>query len=430
MTSPSKFRMILSENCRLKAMRSFCSYIIFLFMVCTPVLLHAQTKKDDLQRQSDELNEKIALTKKLIREAESGQKLTSNQLAVLREQIRYREALIASISGEIRSIDQEIDSREKNIESLQAELNAMQKEYARMVVSAYQNRSSYDKMMYVFAADDFNQAYKRFKMTQHYAERRKEQMISMQKKQAELAAAVQTLQENKKQKQSLAASKEDEKKAIDDDKKKQEVKLSGLKAEEKKLREQQKKQESDRKKLTARIEEIIRAEIEAERKRTSSSSGTAAGASKLELAPEVKSLNADFEKNKGALPWPVQKGVVTSRFGRQPHPSIAGIEIDNKGIDFTTEKGGHAVAVFGGTVSSVFTIPGAGQNIIITHGSYKSVYSGLETVSVKVGDKVSNNQHIGTVIGNGEDHVLHFEIWKITAESGAAQNPELWLRKR
>jgi septal ring factor EnvC (AmiA/AmiB activator) len=383
-------------------MRSFCSYIIFLFMVCTPVLLHAQTKKDDLQRQSDELNEKIALTKKLIREAESGQKLTSNQLAVLREQIRYREALIASISGEIRSIDQEIDSREKNIESLQAELNAMQKEYARMVVSAYQNRSSYDKLMYVFAADDFNQAYKRFKMTQHYAERRKEQMISMQKKQAELAAAVQTLQENKKQKQSLAASKEDEKKAIDDDKKKQEVKLSGLKAEEKKLREQQKKQESDRKKLTARIEEIIRAEIEAERKRTSSSSGTAAGASKLELAPEVKSLNADFEKNKGALPWPVQTGVVTSRFGRQPHPSIAGIEIDNKGIDFTTEKGGHAVAVFGGTVSSVFTIPGAGQNIIITHGSYKSVYSGLETVSVKVGDKVSNNQHIGTVIGNGE----------------------------
>jgi len=435
MTSPLKYLRISSENCRHNATLMFRLILCTLFILLMQgASLFSQTKKEDLQRQREQLNEQIALTKKLIYESESRQKLTANQLSMLREQIRYREALLASITGEIKDIEREINDREKSVETLRTELKAMQQEYARMVISAYKNRSSYDRLMYVFAADDFNQAYKRFKMTQHYAARRKEQMIAMSAKQEELAKAIRNLQDDKKEKESLAAVKEQEKKSITRDKQNQETKLSSLRAEEKKLRDQQKKQEADRKKLTARIEEIIRAEIEAERKRAAAASAGSAAAGTApkssEMAPEVRSLNADFEKNRGNLPWPVSAGVMTSRFGRQPHPSISGIEIDNKGVDFTTDQEGQAVAVFGGTVTSVFTIPGAGQNIIITHGSYKSVYSGLAAVNVKVGDKVTVRQKIGTVMSDGEDHVLHFEIWKITGEAGAAQNPELWITRR
>ncbi|MFN9801831.1 MAG: murein hydrolase activator EnvC family protein [Bacteroidota bacterium] len=239
---------------------------MFRLILCTLFILlmqgaslFSQTKKEDLQRQREQLNEQIALTKKLIYESESRQKLTANQLSMLREQIRYREALLASITGEIKDIEREINDREKSVETLRTELKAMQQEYARMVISAYKNRSSYDRLMYVFAADDFNQAYKRFKMTQHYAARRKEQMIAMSAKQEELAKAIRNLQDDKKEKESLAAVKEQEKKSITRDKQNQETKLSSLRAEEKQLRDQQKKQEADRKKLTARMEEIIRA---------------------------------------------------------------------------------------------------------------------------------------------------------------------------
>jgi murein hydrolase activator len=406
-------------------------FAVFLFALTAGF---SQARKEDLQKQRDQLNEQIALTRKLIREAETKQKLTSNQLAVLREQIRYREALIANISQEIRQIDGEIRDKESHIARLQADLNAMKAEYAAMIRSAYSNRSEYDKLMYVFAADDFNQAYKRFKITQHYALKRKEQVAAIQKKQSELTSTVTLLQEDKKAKESLASAKAAEKSSISKDKQEQENKLSTLRSEEKKLRDQQKKQEADRKKLTARIEEIIRAEIEAERKKAAAAAAasgtTPSDATKLELAPEVRLINTDFEKNRGSLPWPVKSGVITSRFGRQAHSSIAGIEVDNKGIDFTTEKDGSVRAVFDGTVTSVFAIPGAGQNVIITHGSYKSVYSGLSEVNVSVGSKVRNQETIGKVMFNGEEHVLHFEIWKVSSESGAAQNPELWIKRR
>jgi murein DD-endopeptidase MepM/ murein hydrolase activator NlpD len=150
----------------------------------------------------------------------------------------------------------------------------------------------------------------------------------------------------------------------------------------------------------------------------------------MALAPETVLVNKDFEKNKGALPWPVSAGVITSHFGTHAHPSLAQVTINNKGVDFTTDKNASALAVFSGKVTSIFNIPGAGQNVIVTHGSYKTVYSGLETVSVKIGDAVTAKQKLGTIMYDGEDYTLHFEVWKVGAEAGSAQNPELWIKKR
>ncbi len=393
-----------------------------------------QSRKEDLQKQKEELNERIALTKKLIRESESLQKNTSNQLSILQEQIRYREALIQTISSEIGTIESEIRSKEAAIESLRNQLETMKSEYARMIVNAYKNRSSYDQLIFIFSASDFNQAYKRFKLTQHYAEARKHQAEAILSMQQEIKTQINSLQTDKEQKEKLAETNKTERSSIAKDKQEKERRLSNLRTEEKKLRDQQKKQEADRRKLNDRIEAIIRAEIEAERKRAEEarrkSEPESTAPKTLELAPAVKLLNADFEKNRGALPWPVSSGVITSRFGKQPHSSLAGIVVDNKGIDFTTDKGGAALAVFEGKVTSIFAIPGAGQNVIVTHGTYKTVYSGLSEVFVEVGDNVSLKERIGTVLFNGEDHILHFEIWKVSAESGAAQNPELWIGRR
>jgi murein DD-endopeptidase MepM/ murein hydrolase activator NlpD len=103
---------------------------------------------------------------------------------------------------------------------------------------------------------------------------------------------------------------------------------------------------------------------------------TAKKTTAIALAPETVLLNKDFEKNKGALPWPVSAGVITSHFGKHAHPSLAQVTVNNNGVDFTTDKNASALAVFSGKVTSIFSIPGAGQNVIVTHGSYKTVYSG------------------------------------------------------
>ncbi|MEY3598990.1 MAG: hypothetical protein RL521_1412, partial [Bacteroidota bacterium] len=229
-----------------------------------------------------------------------------------------------------------------------------------------------------------------------------------------------------------------------------------------KLRAQQKKHESDRKKLISKIQDIINKELAEERKREEQERIKALAAiekakpdktnspspkpgespkvavtaktenktTKIELAPEVVSLNANFENNKGNLPWPVSHGAITSHFGKHAHPSLEDIILNNNGVDFTTKQGETVLSVFGGKVTSVFSIPGAGYNIIVTHGTYKTVYSGLAQVNVKVGDKIAAKHNLGTVGLTDDEAVLHFELWAVSSTKGSAQNPESWMRKR
>lgn len=420
---------------------------IILFLLCLLPLnsIFSQTKKE-LQKQRDELSAQIELTKKLLKDSEKQQKSTTAQVQMLNEQMALREKLLGNINGDIKQLDSEINTKSKDISVLKQQVESMKGEYAKMVYNAYRNRSSYDKLMYVFAAEDFHQGYKRFKMTQRYAEARKKQAQVISETKQSIEQNVALLASDKTEKEKLADKKEREKKEIELNKQTQQDKLASLKGEESKLRTQQTKQKADRDRLTSKIQEIIAEEIrkEEERKRaeaakkansTNPTANKDAGASgkstTIELAPETKLINADFEKNKGLLPWPVSSGIITSRFGRHPHASLAQVEVNNNGVDFTTENSAHVLAVFGGKVTSVFTISsGAGQNVIITHGSYKTVYSGLKDVTVKVGDSVDVRQRLGSVISDGEENTLHFEVWKVESTGGKAQNPELWIKKR
>ena len=145
------------------------------------------------------------------------------------------------------------------------------------------------------------------------------------------------------------------------------------------------------------------------------------------LTPEARELSADFEKNKGKLPWPVERGVITSGFGKQPHPVLPGIIIENNGIDITTEKGASVRALFRGEVSSVIVIPGAGKAVVVSHGAYRTVYSNLREASVAKGDKVETKQPIGTVMTEDNSSTAHIELWKITSDGVIKVDPAVWL---
>ena len=442
--------------------------MVVFFLLAVPVWQGVAQSKKDLQKQRDDINNKIEQTKKMIRDSERQQKSTIRQVQLLNEQLAFREQLIGNLNNDIHTIDGEIKRKNHYIGEMESQVNQMKQEYGRMIYNAFRQRTSYDKLMYIFASADFHQAYKRLKMTQRYADARKKQAFTILGKQEEIKSSVDELERDKSSKAQLADAKERERREVEADKTEQQQRLQSLKKEESTLRKQQDKQKADRDKLTARIQSVIAEEIrkenekkmaeekkaaaalatkEAAKKTTTSSAKTgstttaktttaapAAETAKkttvIALAPETVLLNKDFEKNKGALPWPVSAGVITSHFGKHAHPSLAQVTVNNNGVDFTTDKNASALAVFSGKVTSIFSIPGAGQNVIVTHGSYKTVYSGLETVSVKIGDSVTAKQKLGTVMYDGEDYTLHFEVWKVGAEAGAAQNPELWIKKR
>lgn len=409
--------------------------LMVLFVVLFSSDLLAQSK-GDLQKKKDDLAKKIEVTKKLINESEQQQKITTNQLQVLNEQIGLREELLSTINSEITGIEGEIQRKEESLKRLESQLNSLKDEYSNMIVQAYKNRSSYDKLMFVFAADDFNQAYKRMKLLQHYAETRQKQVELISSTQQQIQQSLDDLEKTKNERRQFAQAKVEEKNKIDSDKRKQQDKLNSLKSEEKKLREKVKKQEKESIDLANKIKKIIEEEMKPKvtPPKTSNSgsktNNTPPSAPKMEVAPEVKIASSDFEKNKGGLPWPVTSGIITGKFGKQPHPSVPDNFVNNNGVDFTTEKSAAVNAIFDGEVTSVFHIEGYGENVIVTKGSYKVVYGKLSSVSVKKGDKVSLKQKIGTVMNDGEANVAHLEIWKVTSEGGTPLNPELWLKKK
>jgi len=411
---------------------SFKKLFIFLIFLCVAGASFGQSSAE-LKRRKEALTREIEALKKSQSKIASTKKLSLRQINVLNTQIRLREEKINTINSEVKLLNNQISESTNTVRSLQAQLNKLKKEYAGMVLFAFRNQGAYNKLMFIFASDNFNQAYKRLKYLQQFGDYRKKQAKYIQQTQKELGAKIVELDQNKKQKNTLLHSQENEKVTLGKEKSNQSVQLNKLTKQEKQLKQQVSKKQKEVEQLNRTINAAINREIaeakrraEAAAKAAAAKSGTIAkpvsgGSSVLALTPEAAKLSADFLGNRGRLPWPVTQGLIVARFGTNKYGNVT---IDNNGVDIKTVEGSAVKAIFSGDVSKVFNLNGQ-YNIIIRHGEYFTVYSNMRSVSVSQGDKVSVKQTIGSVITDPVDGTtqLHLEIWK----GSTPTNPETWL---
>jgi septal ring factor EnvC (AmiA/AmiB activator) len=374
--------------------------------------------KADLQKERDAIQAKIATTEKLLNQTASNKRDALVQLRLVNERMSLREQLIRHHQAEIRALERSMTNTDSEIQSLEGHIAAMKDEYARMIQAAYKHSLGYNPWMYVFAAEDFAQAVIRFQLLQSYSSLRKEQVEQIQGSQLELAENRLSLEAKRAELEKVLADVRSERNRLADDRSQRRALVESLKGEESHLRAQVQQAEAEKKRLNDAIRAIIEAELKAER---------ASSAGEFALTPEGKIVSAAFERNQSALPWPVLRGVMTGKFGRQPHPSLPGITIDNNGIDISTEAGSSVLSVFGGTVSSTFEIPGAGWTVILSHGAFRTVYSNLQTASVTKGGQVEAGEKIGTVFTANGQSTLHFEVWSVQGNSHSPQDPTQWL---
>ena len=300
-------------------------------------------------------------------------------------------------------------------------MDELKAEYAHLIQQAYKNRDSYDKLMFIFSASNFNQAYKRVKFIQQYTSYREKQAEAIKLKSEDLIELNESLAVKKQKKQALATEKNKEKKKLNENITISNKTLTSLQQNEKELKKQLKQQVKQREKINKAIDRIIAEEI---RKSKDTNSGN------FVLTPEAKELSSKFSKNKGKLPWPTEKGIITGTFGVHNHPVLPGIKVENNGIDITTEKGSSVRAVFTGTVSAVLDFQHMGKAVIINHGSYRTVYSNLNDVLVEQGQQIDTRQFIGTVLTNKQTGKTeaHFEILFINNKGAfVKQNPSVWI---
>lgn len=395
----------------------------------------AQSRKQ-LEAKRKKMQREIAEQRKALSSTQQEKTVTLDKLNSLNQIIQQRQVVINNLGVEIRSVNYELSQKQKFLDSLTRENNLQKKKLRKTVIKAYKTRKSGREIAFVFSSKSISQAMRRWKYLRKISAYRRHQISTLVSQSQALAKVIGQLEGVKKEKSVLMYENESETKELEVDKKSKQHLVQELSGKEEELRDRIRSNEKAIARLNNEISRLIAKEIEAERKRKARASTTAAksrtgkvsnNANENTLSPQARAIGGAFSKNRGNLPWPVDRGFISQTFGVHEHPDLEGITTVNNGVDITSPKGALASAVFEGTVSAILNIPGQGQAVLVNHGEYFTVYAHLSVVLVEKGQVIRMNQHIGKVMTDDDGKaVLQFQIW----EGQEKQNPQSWLRSR
>jgi len=424
----------------------------------------AQTR-EELQKKRQELEREIEELRQSYAETQNNKKASLKQLALIKRKINAREDLVNGINREVRQLDETIYLNERDIYRLKKELDTLRVKYAKSIVFAYKNRSSYEYLNFLFSATNFNDAIKRMAYLKSYRQNRETQAATIAKSEHMLTEKIGVLSQNKKERLGTLEIQSKQLKVLQEDKKEQDVVVAQLKGREKELSAQMKEREKQRQKVNTAFNAVIRREMEEARKKdearkkqledqkkaqTKVDAATNTSTPKpkpsnndepitgvtttvkdrsyspLESTPEGREMSINFENNKGRLPWPVSNGVVTIEYGVQ---AIEGTKLNRKsdGIEIAVPVGTAVRCVADGEVALAGEVDGE-MIVIVKHGKYFTGYQNLSSVSVSRGQELKAGSLLGksgtSVDGGGAI------VFMIMNERSQFQSPRPWLKSR
>lgn len=380
-------------------------------------------KRAELEKRRQALKAEINQINTLLTSTEKEKQSVLTKAGDLERRIRATENLIKVNNQEANLLTQEINSNENKISVLRKELQALKEDYAAMIQKSYKGHSKQSRLMFLFSSDNFLQGYKRLQYMKQYANYRAKQGEKIKEQTLELQELNKELAKQKEDKDKLLAENRKTQRDLLRDKKEQEQLIAAINKKGNTYQNQIKERQQEINRIDAEIQRLIREAIAAENKKKGSTS-----TSSFELTPEAKALAANFEANRGKLPWPLRQGNISMTFGVHPSPLAKNVTIQSNGIRIETGSNEPARAIFNGSVLKIQLIKGANHTVFIQHGNYISVYRNLVDVSIKKGQQVKTGDVIGRV-GTSRDTgrpTLNFYIVKDTA----FLDPMLWIMRR
>ncbi len=406
------------------------------FILALLVVLHGQTVKE-LEEQRKNALRMLETTSRILNETQRNQRASTNKLNIINSNIQERTRLIRNIDREISALDREMNKLAQETRRLEQQLANLRAEYARMVQEAHINRSVYAKIMFVLSAENFDQSLRRLRYLQEYTAYRKMQVEQIEKTRKEIELRTKTLAQHRQTQIEIKEKQEAEAKKLSEDQKRESQIANELRGRERTLRTQLQRQQRTADELNRRIELLIAEEIRkaeerkraAERTDSRTTTPRPSGESAVErLTKEQALISGNFAANVGRLPWPVERGFISGKYGVQPHPVLRHVTTNNRGIYIQTPARSSARAVFEGVVTQRFSVPGSNNGVIIQHGQYRTVYANLTEIYVRVGQKVDARQNIGRIYTDTENDnktELFFQIWR----DRTILNPESWIAR-
>jgi len=400
-------------------MKFLSKIYIFLFMLSV-IQLNAQdyqARQKKLEAQKISLKKEISQINSLIAESKKRSKNLADDIEDLQLKISVRDKLININNSQLNNLTNIINNQNDRIDDLEVNLKNLKNEYEKIIYNSYKKRSTQMKLMFLFASENINQAFKRFQYFKQYSKYRKKQADRIVQVQQEIENNVDSLVISKTQKEKLIEENKDVKQSLTKEKQQQDNLFKGLLKNQKDYAAQINKKEKQTKLIDNEIQKLIRLAIAESNKNNNSTN--------FALTPEGRLISTNFQANRGRLPWPVKEGVIVRRFGTQPHPVVRTTTINSNGISIATSPNSIAYSVFDGEVLSVYGFSGGNPGVLIRHGKYISNYQNLSSIFVKKGDKINANDEIGVVFTNESNGktVLKFNIFNELKP----ENPTIWL---
>ena len=402
---------------------SILTLLVFALLLCVSNGFSQSNKQQELEKRRQELRQEIQKINQLQQENKSKQKSQLSLIEDYNYKIGVLNNLISVTNQQANLITREINANQKKITKLREELTVLKEDYAAMIVKSYKSKNQQSRIMFLLSSNNFKQAYKRMQYMKQYADHQKQQGQEIKSKSEELQKTNASLLKQKKEKQKLIAENKEIQQTLKKERQQHEILMASIKKNLNVYAAQIKKKQQEADRIDREIERIIREAIASSNKKA----GKATSSSSFALTPAEKILASNFVSNKGKLPWPVEKGYVTLRYGTQPSPIDKSLTIKSNGVRIATERGAKVRAVFNGEVSRIIIIRNSNPIVMIRHGNYITAYKNLSKVYVKEGDTVTTNQDIGEVFtnpSNGET-ILNFIIY----ENTHTLNPAEWIYK-
>ncbi|WP_345224287.1 murein hydrolase activator EnvC family protein [Hymenobacter koreensis] len=428
--------------------------------------------KAQLERERRNTLRRIKETSRILEQTQQKKQTSLGQLNALKEKITVQQDVIKSTSTELRFIDTDVRQTETQVKVKQSDLERLKAEYAQLVYASSKTANSYNRIMFLFAADSFNEWRRRLGYVRQYSEARRQQAAAIQRTQEELGQQLNGLTQKRQQKSVVLSTQLTEKRTLLSMREQQDQVVQQLSKQEEQLRKELAARQQSIRQLDNLIAQRVREEIaraaraaaaraaakaaaakaaaKASAERAESPTATAAERTtarrdaveaaeaaeaaeatsrtdRVTLTPETAELSSSFSDNRGRLLWPVARGFISQRFGRHPHPVLKNVTVENRGVDIQTSAGEPVRAIFEGKVLTIANIAGMNNVVMVQHGEYFTVYAKLRSVSVSEGQQVNMRQPIGTVYTNAEGtSELQFQLWR----NSTNLNPESWLGRK
>lgn len=389
----------------------FAILILYILFFSTDLLLGQS--KTDLEEQRKKTLEEISYVDNILKSTAKEKSEGINSLRILGSKLTLRESVIKGMGSEIELLNDRIQINQIAIDMMERDLQELKKEYSEAVLNSYKTKKINPEIVYILSAKDFNQGYKRVKYLQQVTRFRREESEIIYELKEQIEGTKERLEKDLFVISDLRHKEVQQKNMLKSEQEKKQRIIKTLGTKEKQLQ----RELAEKKRIADKLEKDIAKIIEAEKRKSTAT----------QMTPEQKLISENFSGNKGRLPWPVERGIITSQFGKHQHPVLKYVTEDNFGVEITSSGKTVVRSVFKGEVSAISALPGSNMTIIIRHGKYMTVYNNVVNVKVKKGDIVDTKQIIGEVFqdpGANNNCILKFMIFE-----NSYLDPEQWITK-